>query len=213
MVLYWILRPIMLVFYKLVYPTKVFGKENVIQDGRRIVICNHLCKMDVFVVAALYKNRTTFLSKVEWFNNKLFGAILKCLGAIPLDRDKPQLSTIKTAFQVLKDDKRLAIFPEGRRNFETNDLQEIKQGTAMFAVKGKAPITTVIINDRLKPFRKNYAIVGESFDFSEFYDKKYDDEVSEKCTEIIAKRMKDLQQELALKIEEEKLRKNKKKSK
>ena len=210
---YWIVRPLLKLFYKLIYPTKVFGLENVVQDGKRIVICNHLGKMDVFVVGALFKNKTYFLSKIEWWDNKLLGWVISKLGAIPLDRDKPSISTIKNAFKVLKDEKRLGIFPEGRRNFDTNDLQEIKHGTSMFAFKGQAPITAVIINDKLKPFRKNYAIVGKSFDFSEFYEQKYTDEVSDKCTEIIANNMKELQIELAKLVEEEKSKKKSKKKK
>ena len=210
---YWIVRPLLKLFYKLIYPTKVFGLENVVQDGKRIVICNHLGKMDVFVVAALFKNKTYFLSKIEWWDNKLLGWVISKLGAIPLDRDKPSISTIKTALKVLKDEKRLGIFPEGRRNFDTNDLQEIKHGTSMFAFKGQAPITAVIINDKLKPFRKNYAIVGKSFDFSEFYGQKFTDEVSDKCTEIIANHMKELQNELAKLVEEEKSKKKSKKKK
>ena len=210
---YWIVRPLLMLFYKLIYPTKVFGLENVVQDGKRIVICNHLCKMDVFVVGALFKNKTYFLSKIEWWDNKLLGWVISKLGAIPLDRDKPSISTIKTALKVLKDEKRLGIFPEGRRNFDTNDLQEIKHGTSMFAFKGQAPITAVIINDKLKPFRKNYAIVGKSFDFSEFYGQKFTDEVSDKCTEIIANNMKELQIELAKLVEEEKSKKKSKKKK
>lgn len=210
---YWIVRPLLMLFYKLIYPTKIFGLENVVQDGKRIVICNHLCKMDVFVVGALFKNKTYFLSKIEWWDNKLLGWVISKLGAIPLDRDKPSLSTIKTALKVLKDEKRLGIFPEGRRNFDTNDLQEIKHGTSMFAFKGQAPITAVIINDKLKPFRKNYAIVGKSFDFSEFYGQKFTDEVSDKCTEIIANHMKELQNELAKLVEEEKSKKKSKKKK
>ena len=136
------------------------------------------------------------MSKIEWYENKVFGWILKKLGSIPLDRDNPSISSIKEALKVLKDNKRLGIFPEGRRNFETNDLQEIKQGTTMFAVKGKSLITPVIIYDRLKMFKQNYVIVGKPIDFSEYYDKRFSDDVSEKCTKILADTMKDLQSEL-----------------
>ena len=207
---YKILRPLLWVFYKLFYRVKIFNKDKIKQDGQRIIICNHLGKMDVFVVGELFKDKTYFLAKVEWFDNKLFGAIISKLGAIPLDRDKPSLSSIKQALTVLKEGKRLAIFPEGRRNFDTNDLQEIKQGTAMFAVKGKAPITPVIIYDRLKPFKKAYAIVGDEIDFSEFYNEKYNDDISSKCTEVIAEKMKDLQAELFDLVEAEKTKKGNK---
>ena len=97
---------------------------------------------------------------------------------------------------MLKENKRLGIFPEGRRNFETNDLQEIKQGTALFAVKGQAVITPVIIYDRLKMFKRSYVIVGKPIDFSEYYNVKFSDEVSSKCTQILEDNMRSLQLEL-----------------
>lgn len=207
--LYWILRPILYVFYKLFYRVKIFGKENLVKKGRNIVACNHLCKMDVFVVAAMYPNKTIFMSKIEWYKNKFFGYILRKLGSIPLDRDKPSLSSIKEGIKVLKDDKRLGIFPEGRRNFETNDLQEIKQGTAMFAVKGKSEITPVIIYDRLKFFKTCYVIVGKPISFEKYYDVKFTPEVSEVCTKILSDTMHDLQKELFAIVDDIKAKKKK----
>ena len=115
-------------FYKLFYPVKVIGKENCIQDGKSIVICNHLGKSDVLAVGDLYKDKTYFLSKIEWFDNKPLGWIIDKLGAIPIDRDKPSISSIRSCLNVLKDNKRLAVFPEGQRNFVDNTLLEIKQG-------------------------------------------------------------------------------------
>ena len=196
MFVYWLLRPIMWLFYKVFYRVKVFGKENLIKKGKCIVACNHLGKADVMVVGALYPDQTVFMSKIEWYENKVFGWILKKLGSIPLDRDNPSISSIKEALKVLKEDRRLGIFPEGRRNFETNDLQEIKQGTAMFAVKGKSVITPVIIYDRLKMFKQAYVIVGKPIDFSKYYDVRFNDEVSKECTKILEDTMKNLQQEL-----------------
>lgn len=202
--MYWLLRPLLWIFYKTLYRVKVFDKENIIKKGRNIVVCNHLGKADVLAVGALYPDKTTFLAKVEWFESKAFGWILRKLGAIPLDRDKPSLSSIKEGLQVLKDNKRLGIFPEGRRNFETNDLQEIKQGTALFAVKGKSMITPVIIYDRLKMFKKGYVIVGKPLDFSKYYDVKFNDEVSAECTKIINDAMHELQAELFELVKKEK---------
>ncbi len=193
---YRIIRPIFMLFYKTFYRVKVLGKENLIKKGKCIVVCNHLGKADVMPVGALYKDKTIFLSKKEWYDNKILGWIMLKLGSIPIDRDKPSIGTIKQALQVLKDNKRLGIFPEGRRNFETNELQEIKEGTAMFAVKGQALVTPVIIYDRLKMFKKNYVLVGKPIDFSNYYDKKFDGEVSKECTKILSDAMHNLQQEL-----------------
>ena len=206
--IYWLCRPLMMLFYKLFYPVKVIGKENCVQKGRSIVVCNHLGKSDVLVTGALFKNKSYFLSKKEWFDNKALGWICDKLGAIPIDRDKPSITSIKTCLNVLKDDNRLIIFPEGQRNFVDNTLLEIKQGTAMFAVKGKANITPVIIYKKLKMFEKNYVMVGKPIDFSKYYDVKFNDEVSAECTKIISDAMHELQQELFTYVDN--LKKNKK---
>ena len=194
--MYWVLRPIAWIFYKLFYRVKIIGKENVIRKGKCIVICNHLCKMDVFVVAALYPNKTIFLAKKEWYKNKFIAWVLRTMGSIPVDREKPSLATIKETLQVLKENKRLGIFPEGTRNTENTEIQDIKQGTAMFAVKGKALITPVIIHSKLKKFKTNYAIVGEPIDFSKYYDVRFTDEVSNECSKIILDTMHNLQAKL-----------------
>jgi hypothetical protein len=52
----------------LFYPYKIYGKENLIQDGNVIVICNHLGKVDVPMVGYLFKGKTYYLAKKEWFN-------------------------------------------------------------------------------------------------------------------------------------------------
>ena len=202
--MYWVLRPIAWIFYKLFYRVKILGKENIIKNGKGIVICNHLCKMDVFVVGALYPNKTIFLAKKEWYKNKILSWLLKTMGSIPVDREKPSLTSIKESLQVLKNNQRLGIFPEGTRNTEGNKIQEIKQGTAMFAIKGKAQITPVIIYEKIKMFKTNYAIVGKPIDFSEFYDVRFTDEISDKCNKIILEKMQKLQSELNFYVESKK---------
>ena len=201
------------IFYKVFYRVKYINKENAIENGKSIVVCNHLGKADVLVVGAMFKDKTMFLSKKEWFDNKFLAWLLNKMGAIPIDRDKPSITSIKKCLEVLKNDKRLCVFPEGRRNFEDNKLQEIKQGTALFAVKGRALITPVIIYDHLKMFKKNYVIIGKPIDLSNYYDKKFDDEVSKSCTQIIANEMQKLQQELFKIVEDIKNKKSKDKDK
>ena len=58
---------------------------------------------------------------------------------------------------------------------------------------------------------KNFTNVGESFEFSDKYDQKFTDEVSDECTKIIADKMATLQQELAVLVENEQNKKKKSK--
>lgn len=198
---YKILRPFMYVAYKIFFRVTVFDKENLIQDGKSIVVCNHLGKADVLLIGSVYKGKTYFLAKKEWYNNKIVAWFLKKLGSIPIDRDNPSLQSVKEGLKVLKDEKRLGIFPEGTRNKKDNTLQDIKTGTALFAIKGKSKIVPIIIHSKISPFKRNYAMVGKPFELTEFYDKKFSEDVANEATLIIKQKMLEVQGQLFDKVD------------
>ncbi len=208
--LYKILRPIMWFFYKLLLRVKVFNRKGVITGEKSIVICNHLGKADVCVVSELYKTNVHYLAKAEWFRHWFPAWVLKKFGVIPIDRDNPSISSIKEGLKVLKEGKVLGIFPEGTRNKKDTTIQPLKTGTAMFAIKGQAKIVPIILQDRVKLFKTNYAIVGKPFELSEFYGKKFTDEVANEATQIIYNKMLELQVEVNEKVAEIKNKKVKK---
>lgn len=193
---YKILRPILWLFYKLFYRVKVFNRKGVITNEKSIVICNHLSKMDVCVVSELYKDKVNYLAKVECFKCKPVAFVLRHLGAIPIDRDNPSISSIKEGLKVLKDGKCLGIFPEGTRNKVNNEIQPFKTGTAMFAIKGQAKIVPIVIESKIKLFKTNYAMVGEPIDLSQFYGTRFNEEVANSATQIIYQKMLELQKNL-----------------
>lgn len=210
MLFYKIVRFFGIPIFKLFYPVEYVNKENLIKNGKNIVVCNHLGKTDIVMIASLFKDKTFFISKKENYDNKFLGWAYSKLGGIPIDRDKPSFQTIRQVVNVLNQDKRLAIFPEGTRNKVDNKLQEIKQGTAFFAIKGKTNITPVIIYDRFKAFKKNYVIIGKPIDFSKYYDVKFTEEISIECTKIIENVMLELQKEVFAYVENKKKTKGKK---
>jgi 1-acyl-sn-glycerol-3-phosphate acyltransferase len=211
MSLYKIVRFFGIPIAKLLYPIEYVHKENLIKNGKNIVVCNHMGKADVLMIASLFKDKSYFLSKQEYYKNKFIAKILTSIGGIPIDRDKPSFQTMRQAVKVLNDDKRLVIFPEGTRNKVDNKLQEIKQGTAFFAIKGKSQITPIMIYKRFKVFRKNYVIIGKPIDFSKYYDVKFTEDVSIECTNIIRDTLLSLQQELFTYVDEKKKKKGKNK--
>ena len=207
---YKIIRPILWLFYKLFYKVVVFNRKGVITNEKSIVICNHLGKMDVCVVSELYKDKVHYLAKAEWFRHKFIAYVLKALGVIPIERDKPSISSIKEGLKVLKDGKTLGIFPEGTRNKVSNEIQPFKTGVSLFAIKGQAKIVPIVILDRIKLFKTNYAMVGEPIDLSDFYGKKFTEDVANEATEIIYNKMLELQNELKHTVDSLKSKKGKK---
>ncbi len=158
------------------FPSKIYGKEN-LPDGACVIVSNHFSVVDCVHYLNISKNRPYFLAKKEIcegkFNNKLFTSF----GAIPIDRNKPDMKAMLSAMRVLKDGERLVIFPEGTRNKTgTTELQELKGGAGLFAVRTKTPIVPAMILKKSKLFRKTKILVGKPFELSEFYDKKLTDQ-------------------------------------
>lgn len=185
-----------LFFFNIVYPYKIHGKEN-IPKGGAVFICNHFRAIDCGFVTDAYNKDVYFLAKKELFNNKLLGKIVKSFGAIPVDREKPDIKSIMLALRVLKDGHKLVVFPEGTRNKTgTIELQPIKGGSMIFAVKAKCPIVPMMLDKKAKPFRKTHLIIGEPFELVDFYDKKLDDENIHKMEHIVCAKMVEQQKKL-----------------
>ena len=185
-------------FKWILYPYKLVNKENLVQDGNTIVICNHLTKADVLYLAYIFKGRSVFLSKKEWFDNKFLGWMLKhIVGAIPIDRDTTDMKAIKTIIKKLKDNKRVVIFPEGTRNKESLDLLPIKDGPGYFAHKCNSTILPLTIGKRPKMFRKNVIYVGKAYKIDDM-GAKFNSEVNTKITERIRDSLLDCREQVNL---------------
>lgn len=175
--------------FNVLYPCKVHGREN-IPEGGVILACNHFRAIDCGFVADVCYKDTFFLAKKELFKNKFLAGLIKWFGGIPVDREKPDLKMLMSTLKLLKDGKRLVIFPEGTRNKSgTNELQELKDGTAFFAVKAKCPIVPMMISRKAKIFRKTHIIVGKPFDFSEYYGKKLTAEDEKAMNDVLREKM------------------------
>jgi len=167
------------------YPYKLINKENLIQDGNTIVVCNHLGKADLIYMAYIFNGRSVFLSKKEWFDNKFLAwALTHIVGAIPIDRETTDVKALKTLLKNLKDGRRLVIFPEGTRNKKSLDLLPLKDGTGYLAHKCNSTILPLTIAKRPKMFRKNYIYVGKPFKVDDI-NTKFSSETNTLITERI----------------------------
>lgn len=140
---------------------KVIGRENIPEGG--CVICpNHSDVIDPPLIAAAMGNshRIRLMAKKELFSSKFFGGLITWLGAFPVDRDRADITAIKTALQAVKDGRKLIIFPQGTRDAKEGDA---KEGAAMLALKTKAPIVPVYVTEH-KHFRTRARVVfGKPF--------------------------------------------------
>lgn len=159
-------------FVRMSFPTKFIGKDN-IPKGACIIASNHTSNADAPLLAVHTWEKKYYLAKKELFNNKLVGFFAKKWGGIPIDRAGNDVVAIKECLKVLKNGKKLVIFPEGtRQNNENMELGEVKQGTAMLAIKAKVPVVPMFILNKPKFWRRNKIYIGKPFELGEFYGKR-----------------------------------------
>ena len=182
-------------FIRFFFPTKFIGKKN-LQKGACIIASNHTSNMDVPLLAFHTWEKKYYLAKKEMFKNKLVGFFARKWGGIKIDRQGNDINAIKASLKVLKNGKKLVIFPEGTRNNNENmEMGEVKQGVAMLAIKAKVPVVPMFIMKKPKIFRRNRVVIGQPFELDEFYGKKLSNEELAQATEIVAKKMDELREE------------------
>lgn len=203
------LHRIPIFFFSLLYPCKIHGKENIPKKGEpAVLVCNHFRAIDCGFAARAYPKDMFILAKKELFKNKFLAKVLKSYGAIPVDRSKPDLKSILASSKVLKEGHKLIIFPEGTRNTQNEELQELKGGSAFFAVKAKCPIVPMMLNGKARIFRRTHLIVGKPFELTDFYDTKITPEITVKMDEIVREKMLEQQAELKKLLTKKKKGKN-----
>lgn len=186
------LRKIATGLIKLLYRVKIHNKENIPTDGA-LFVCNHLTMLDpIFILSGCSKD-IYFLTKQE-ATKGLFGKMLVKAGAVPIDRANPSMESLIKCIKTLKEGHKLVLFPEGTRNKTgTTEIQPIKEGAAIFAVKAKSKIVPIIIASKPKMFRKTHVLIGEPFELSDYYGVKLTEEVTEKMNADVKESLLKLQ--------------------
>ena len=87
--------------YKLLYRFKVKNKGAVPAEGGVILTSNHLSFADPVLLGLCEKRRLYFMAKSELFSNKFAGAVIRALGAFPVERGAGDGKAIKTGEDIL----------------------------------------------------------------------------------------------------------------
>ncbi len=176
------LRVIVVPFFYLVKPFRYYGNKKV-ADGPCVYVCNHYCLLD-----PVYPTMTTwegihFVAKKEAFSKPVFGWVLRNVKGISANRDGNDVRVVLDCFKCLKNGEKIGIFPEGTRNKTGVELAEFEQGAVAIAIKARVPIVPMTIYKKPRFFRMTHLIVGEPFEFTEYYGKKLTAEDYAEATE------------------------------
>lgn len=185
---YWFIKLLLVIPFGLLFPCRIVGKKR-IPKGKCIIVCNHKSNLDYIYLWNNIWRKQFVLAKKELFKYKLPSWFFKKMGGICVDRDKIDISVIKSSLTVLKNEKVLTIFPEGTRNKTEQDLLEFKAGASVFSIKANAPIVPMYIQKKPHIFGFNKIVVGEPIYFDESFKGP---EGTERANNIIREKMLEL---------------------
>ena len=127
---------------KVAFDFKVYGRENLIEDGAAILASNHQSYLDPPCIGMACRNDIYYLARNTLYQRPLIGPLLKRLNTVPVDRDRGDVSSIKTIIRLLRSGHRVIIFPEGTRSSD-GKLQPARAGLGMIIAKTLAPVVPV----------------------------------------------------------------------
>lgn len=161
-------RGLLYVPVKLIFPVKIVGKERLPLDDKVVTVSNHLSLIDIALVGINIKGYRHILAKKELADNKFFGKLMDLAGAIPVDRGAADMSAMRKVFDALDNGEGITLFPEGTRNKNDENLQEVKSGAALFALHGKCDVVPIMILHKQRAFKRNYLYVAPPFSLNEY---------------------------------------------
>jgi 1-acyl-sn-glycerol-3-phosphate acyltransferase len=143
--LYAIVRLLIVPFMRLWFGLRIVGAERIPAEGAAIVAPNHKSFWDSFFIAAATKRHLRFMGKSELFEGP-WGRMLLRLGAFPVRRGSADAEALETAREILRQGGLLAMFPEGTRVRDPDQLGTPRRGAARLALESGAPLVPTAIS-------------------------------------------------------------------
>lgn len=161
--------------YFLLKPFRYYGNRK-IKDGACVYVGNHYTLFDVLYVANTTSEGMHFLAKKEVLDTFAIGALARSVKAIPANRDGNDVRALLDCFKCLKNGEKVVVFPEGTRNKTDAEMLPFKHGASVMAIRAKVPIVPIVLYKKPRFFRVAHILVGEPFEFTEYYDRKLTEE-------------------------------------
>lgn len=157
-----LLRPSM---YAIAKPSVRGAGELDLVEPPVIFVANHSSHLDTPLVLSIlpktFSRKITVAAAADYFFDRTWKAHLfsLTLGAIPVERKRPDRTSAKLAISLVEDGWNLVIFPEGGRSPD-GWLQEIRGGAAYIAEHTKRPIIPIYISGTYQIMSKGHSRIS-----------------------------------------------------
>ncbi len=139
------------------YDFRVVNQAGMTFEGPALICSNHLSFLDPPFIGQAFEQPIHYFARKTLFKNPVAGAILRSWQSIPIDRDKPDPSSLKTTIRLLKRGGRVLMFPEGTRSPD-GQLQPAEPGAGLFIAKSAVPVLPVRIHGTYEAFSRHHKL-------------------------------------------------------
>ena len=131
---------------------KVYGQENIPQEGGFLMYGNHQGMFDVLALVASCEVPLAAVFKKELLGIPFIQQIIDCTGSYAMDREdvRQSLTVIQNVTQEVSEGRHFLIFPEGTRSKNGNVMGEFHGGSFRCATKSKVPVVPLVFIDSFK---------------------------------------------------------------
>ncbi len=152
-IVYLTVRGIFIGVAKILFRFESHGSENIPAAGSAIIASNHASYLDPPFIGMGAPRPIFYFAKAELFRS-IFGAALRFVNAVPVNRDQLDRKTLKTILDILNRGDVIVMFPEGTRS-ATGELQPAKPGIGMIAHHARVPVIPAYISGSHEVLPKN----------------------------------------------------------
>ncbi|WP_395745899.1 lysophospholipid acyltransferase family protein [Prosthecobacter sp.] len=129
-------------FFRGLFDYRVIGAEKLHFPGPAIIACNHVSFLDPPMVSILFDEMICSFARKSLFEHPILGMILRSWKVQGVDRDKPDAASLKATIRLLREGRKVLMFPEGTRSYDGMP-QAAEAGVGLFVAKSKTPVLPI----------------------------------------------------------------------
>jgi len=135
------------------FDIRAYGIEHVPSSGGAIIASNHQSYIDPVLIGVVLPRPLSFVAREGLFRIPLFGALLRGLGAKPIDRTAASRSTLAAAVEIVGAGGLLVVFPEGSRT-DDGRIGPFQRGFGFVAARSGAPVIPAAVRGAYEAWPK-----------------------------------------------------------
>ncbi|MBR2246502.1 MAG: 1-acyl-sn-glycerol-3-phosphate acyltransferase [Bacilli bacterium] len=154
---YKIVKPIVNLFIRVFFRPTIIGLDNIPKDKSCVIAGNHTKWLDPVMLVGITNRQIYFLAKDSLFKG-IVGAVVKGMGAIPVNRKIHDKDALINAKECLKNNAVIGVFPEGTINRTNDIIMPFKIGAVKMSHDTDSYLVPFVITGKYKLFRKGIKI-------------------------------------------------------